>query len=182
MAASTAAARAGRLWCRLAAPFHHFDEAAGEPHAHFVQPDVALAFGRDLRKLAQHHEFGQRRQARGAPGALVAADQVDKARRQVKRQAFVAADMVVVGADVFVARTAHQHRAGDQFVRVAARAVAEAALAHVGDRVALVQLGVGPGTRARVAAVAGHADRVGLQFCGDEHGARPSDTGSVCER
>ena len=43
---------------------------------------------------------------------------------------------VVVGADIFVAGMADQHRARHQFVEPAAAMAAETALAHIGDRVA----------------------------------------------
>ena len=55
---------------------------------------------------------------------------------QEKRQAFVAADMVM-GADVFVAGMADQDRSRHQLEEPAAASATEAALAHIGDRVAV---------------------------------------------
>jgi hypothetical protein len=76
----------------------------------------------------------------------------------------VAADVVVVGAHVLVAETADQDRAGHQVERLPAHAVAEAALAHVGQRMHLVQLGERVIARPRGAAVIVDLDGFVLQY------------------
>ena len=61
-------------------------------------------------------------------------------RYELLAQAFVAAGVMVVRADIFVTRMPDQDRSRDQLVALAADAVGEAAPAHVGNRVAVVSL------------------------------------------
>src|SRR5216683_936873 len=87
-----------------------------------------------------------------------------------KRQAFVAAD-VIVGTDIFVAGMADQDRSRHQLEEAAARAAAEAALAHIGDRVAAVPLHERRIVRPGAAAEVGHRDGLLLQKRGCGHAA-----------
>src|SRR6185436_3424179 len=59
---------------------------------------------------------------------------------QMKGQAFVATTMVVVSADELVAGFADQNRAGHQFKGLSPSPIAEAALAHVGQGEAVMDL------------------------------------------
>ena len=61
----------------------------------------------------------------------------------MKRQTFVAAVVMIVQADIFVAGATDQNRSGDEFVPSPAAAAAEAALAHIGQRMVSVRLGIG---------------------------------------
>ena len=106
--------------------------------ADLVEPDVAAAIGRRLRQFAEHHQFGQRRRAAGPPDLGLAADGVHQFGMEEERQAFVAADVMIVGADIFVAGMADQDRSRHQFERAPALGAAEAALAHIGDGMASV--------------------------------------------
>ena len=73
------------------------------------------------------------------PGRLAVADRLHQFGREEERQALVAAD-VVMGAGIFVAGMADQHRSRHQFAELAAAVQAETALAHIGDRVAAMLL------------------------------------------
>ena len=87
-----------------------------------------------------------------------------------ERQAFVAAD-VVVGADVFVAGMADQHRPRHQFAELAAAVQAETALAHVGDRVTAMLLRERPVAGPGAAAEVGHGNGFALDERGRDHPA-----------
>ena len=124
--------------------------------------DIAAAFGRGLRQFAEHHQFRQRRNASDLPDLGAIADRLHQFRLQEKRQAFVAADMVVV-ADEFAAGMADQHRSRDQLEGAAAGLVAEAALAHIGDRMAAVPFRERRVAGHGVATEVGHRNRRALQ-------------------
>ena len=96
---------------------------------------------------------------------------IDQFGRQDKRQAFVAAHMVIMGADIFVAGMADHQRAGHQFERSPALGAAETALAHIGDGMARMLLDKRLGVRPRRAAVVVHGDRPALPNRGCRHGA-----------
>ena len=101
--------------------------------ADLIQPDVAAAIACRLREFAEHHQFGQRGRAAGSPDLGLAAEGVDELGMEEKRQALVAADVMIMGADIFVAGMADHDRSGHQFERAPALGAAEAALAHIGD-------------------------------------------------
>src|SRR6185436_582116 len=112
----------------------------------------ATSLRRAIRQLRQHHQLRHRRQRADRPDGSVIADRLDQLRRQLKRQAFIAAD-VIVAADILIARSADQHGARHQLEIPAARAVAEAALAHERNRGAIVPLHERLGTEADLAAI-----------------------------
>src|SRR3546814_17239056 len=66
------------------------------------------AVGHGLRVFAEHHQFRQRRHPAGAPALPAIADRLDQCGIEMKRQALVAANMMVVRAAVFVAGVADQ--------------------------------------------------------------------------
>ena len=66
-------------------PFDHIDVALRKPQTGFIQANVARAFGRGLRQLADHDQFGQWRQTRGLPGGGLIAQNVELLRGKVKR-------------------------------------------------------------------------------------------------
>ena len=103
--------------------------------ADLVKADIAAAICRRLREFAQHHQFRQRRHRADLPDSRRSPIVSTSSGSQEKRQAFVAAD-VVMGADIFVAGMADQDRSRHQFVETPAAMAAEAALAHIGDRMA----------------------------------------------
>jgi hypothetical protein len=88
----------------------------------------------------------------------------------MERQAFVAADVVVVSAHVFVVRVEHHRRAGHQLVGFAARMDAETALAHVADAMPGGDFEEGLVIRGCFAAIVDHRERVVLQEGGAGHG------------
>ena len=120
----------------LRAPRHHLDETARQHLSDLVEPDIVAAIGGGLREFAQHHQFGQRRRCADPPDLGAVADRFHQFRRQEERQAFIAATMLMA-ADVFVAGMADQDRSRHQFERPSPRPAAEAALAHIGDRMAV---------------------------------------------
>ena len=124
------------------------------------------------RQFAQHHQFGQRRRADHLPDPWPAADRLDCRRRIVERQAFVAAGVMLVRADIFVARPPDHDRAGDQFVQPAPATAAEAALADIGERMVAVRFGVGLVGRTRVAAVVEHPHAAIVQIRSRRHTPR----------
>ena len=71
-------------------PRDELDEPDPEQHARLVQADVAIARGGRLRKLAQHHQLGQRRHAAGPPNVVSIANRIDQVGRELKDQTFVA--------------------------------------------------------------------------------------------
>jgi hypothetical protein len=85
-----------------------------------------------LRQFPQHHQFRQRRRGADLPRGLAVADRFHQLGRKEERQALVAAD-VLVGADIFIAGMADQHRSRHQFAELAAAVQAETALAHIGN-------------------------------------------------
>ena len=100
-----------------APPGDHLDKAAGEQLSDLVEADIAAAIGRGLRQFAEHHQFGQRRRgSRSARCRRWSPIVSTSSGVQEKRQALVAADMVVA-ADIFVAGMADQHRSRHQFER-----------------------------------------------------------------
>jgi hypothetical protein len=161
-------ARIRRQWPALLAGDHR-EEARGEQHAGLVEADIAGAGRCGLRQFAQHHQLGQRRQGAGAPGACAVADGLGQRGRQLDMQALVAAS-VVVRAHVLVAWIADHDRAGDQVKRLAARAIADAALAHIADVEAAVQLDERLVAGADAAAIVHHRDGLVAEQGGDSHG------------
>jgi hypothetical protein len=162
--------RAGRV--RAAVPAGGaFDEACRQHHADLVQAQIVAAAGRRLGQFTQHHQLGQGRQAAGLPDAAAPAQAIHQLRRNEEGQAGVAAAMVLMRAQVFIAGMADQHRPGHQLVGPAAVPVAEAAAPHVGDRIGLVQLHEGPLALRRLAAVVHHRHGALLQGGGDGHRA-----------
>src|SRR5688572_24943531 len=87
-----------------------------------------------MQQFALHHQLRKRRQARQRR------QNRREVRRQLDRQALVAAAMVLVRRGVLLARPPHQHRAGNQLVQPALRVIAEAAVPHIRDRVLAVDL------------------------------------------
>src|SRR3546814_15970810 len=77
----------------------------------------------------------------------------------MKRQALVAANMMVVRAAVFVAGVADQECASDQLVIAAARLAAEAAAANVRNRMAEMLLADRTLARPGLATIVGHRER-----------------------
>src|SRR3546814_13351263 len=77
----------------------------------------------------------------------------------MKRQALVAANMLVVRAAVFVAGVADQECASDQLVIAPARLAAEAAAANVRNRMAEMLLVARTPAMPALATVAGHRAR-----------------------
>lgn len=104
--------------------------------ANLVKGDIAAAIGGGLREFAEHHQFGQGRGRTDPPDRAPPADRLDQFRLQKERQALVAAN-VVMGADIFVAGETDQHGPRHQLERPPAGLAAEAALAHIGNRVAV---------------------------------------------
>src|SRR5262249_47464313 len=127
----------------------------GQLEAELTEAEVALAGGGRLRQLAENDELRQRRQGTRPQDRGRRAQLLDHLGPQLEREALVA-EGVPVGADVFVAGMSEEHRAGDQLVRAAPDAVAEAPLADVGDRVVLVPLDERSVARLRAAAVVDH--------------------------
>ena len=136
---------------------NHLDEAAGQHLPDLVETDVAAAICRRLRQLAQHHQFRQRRCGTDLPDRAAVADRLHQLGVQEKRQALVAAD-VVMRAGIFVAGMADQHRSRHQLAGLAAAAQAETAFAHIGNRVARMQFRERLVIRPGIAAELGHAD------------------------
>ena len=136
-------------------PRDHVDDAGGEPHADFVEADVAPPLDDRLGQLAEHDQLGQRCDATRQPDVGPVADRFDDRRGQVKGEALVGVG-VVVRARVLVAGMADQDRAGDELERLAPGAITEAAAAHVGDREAVVNLEERLGTRGDGAAAVDH--------------------------
>ena len=126
--------------CGLAQPpGYHLDESAGEQLANLVEADIAATVDGSLRKLSEHHQFGQWRRGADAPGGHIVPDHFDEFGSQKERQALVAAD-VIVGAEIFIAGIADQDRSRHQVEAPAAAAAAEAALAHIGNRMTAILL------------------------------------------
>src|SRR3546814_10838660 len=86
----------------------------------------------------------------------------------MKRQALVAANMMVVRAAVFVAGVADQECASDQLVIAAARLAAEAAAANVRNRMAEMLLVDRTLARPGLATIVGHRERT-LPQRSEEH-------------
>jgi hypothetical protein len=126
-----------------------------------------------LRQLAQHNQFRQRRRRADLPGGGAVADRFHQLRCEEERQAFVAADMLV-GAGVFIAGMADQHRSRHQLAELAAAMQAKTALAHIGNRVMAMllreRLVAGP----RGAAKVGNGNGFALEKPGRRH---PADLG-----
>lgn len=91
-------------------------------------------------------------------------------RPEVKRQAFVAA-RVIVSAQEFVTGVPDQHSARHQLELAAPAVAAEAPLAHVGHRKIAVLLGERRRFRAGAAPEIDDRDEVALQEMGRLHGA-----------
>ena len=85
------------------------------------------------------------------------ADRFHQFGAQEERQALVAAD-VLMGAGIFVAGMADQHRSRHQFTELAAAAQAKTALADIGDRVAAVLFRERPVAGSRTTAELGYRD------------------------
>ena len=115
-------------------------ETMREHQAGFIDADVAAAVGGRLRELAEHDQLAAAavsppvRHRRRALARRADIERFARCRRKVERQALVAAAVMLVRADELIAGVADQHRARDELERAAAAAIAEAALAHVGDR------------------------------------------------
>ena len=149
---------------------NHLDKAARQHLADFVEADVAAAICCRLRQFAQHHQFRQRRHGADLPGVLAVADRFHQFGRQKERQALVAAD-VFVGAGIFVAGMADQHRSRHQLAELAAAVQAETALAHIGNRVTAVLLRKRLIARAGGAAEVGNRNRLAFEQRGGCHAA-----------
>src|SRR5262249_47828213 len=106
------------------------DETRHEQHRRLVEAYVAAPRGDRLRELAEHHELRERRYAAGSPQCGRRLEPIGELLAQLEEQTLVA-DHVVVRADVFVAGMADEHRARDELEGFTARAIAEAAAAHV---------------------------------------------------
>ena len=124
----------------------------------------------DCASSPEHHQFRQRRHGPDLPGCLAVADRFHQFGPNEERQALVAADMVV-GAGVFVAGMADQHRSRHQFAELAAAMQAETALAHIGDRVTAMLLRERPVAGPRAAAKVGHGNGFALDERGRDHPA-----------
>src|SRR5262249_50622131 len=124
------------------------DKAGREQHPNFVEADLAVAFGRCLSQLAENHQLGERRYVDRPPDLGPVPDSIDQRRREVERQAFVAA-LMIVRANVFVAGMTDQDRPGYQLTGPTLGTATKAPLAHIGDREAGVLLDkrsvLGPG-------------------------------------
>ena len=93
---------------------YDFGAARHQHQADLIEPDIAAALGCGLRQLAQHHQLGNGGRPpecheRGSAPVVSATSGVE-----LDGQALVAADVVVVRADIFVAGAADQEGAGDQ--------------------------------------------------------------------
>ena len=129
-------------------------------------PIVRPTRGRRLSQLAEHHHVGDGRQRPGVPRVAWSADGVDERRVEVERQALVAAG-VVVRAHVLVAGMADEKRSGDELVRLAAEAIAEAALPHVAHAERVMPLDKRLVARPGFAPVVDHRDRAAVEHCCD---------------
>ncbi len=136
--------------------------------AGLVQRDVAAPPRGGVRQLRQHHQFRHRRQCADRPDRIVITDRGHQLRRQLQRQAFIAAHMVVA-AHILVARPADQDGAGHQFEMPPARAIAEAALAHERDRGAIVPLHERLGAQSGLAPVIVDAQAAARRNAGHAH-------------
>jgi hypothetical protein len=119
---------------------HSGGEFRREHHAGFIDADVALLLHCSLGKLANKDQRGERRHGAGAP-SFSHAERVDEVRRKLKRQTFIATNVMLMRAGIFIAGMADQDRAGDEFIVPALRAAAEASPAHVSEREAPMHLG-----------------------------------------
>ena len=81
--------RGARLAVTL--PGDERDEARHEQRPQLVEAQIAPPLGRRLRELAEHHQLGERRHAARAPDRLPVSESVDEGRREMERQALVAA-------------------------------------------------------------------------------------------
>jgi hypothetical protein len=152
-----------------APPGDHLDKTAGEQLSDLVEAEIAPAIGRGLCQFAQHHQFWQRRGGADLPDIGLVADCFHQFRAQKKRQALIAAD-VIVATDIFIAGMADQDRSGYQLEEAAAAAAAETALAHKGDRAGAMPFHVRRVARPGAAAEVGHRNGLALQQGRDVHG------------
>jgi len=150
------------------APGDDVDEARREDQPHFVEVEVGSALGHRLRQLTDHHQLGQGWNAAAPPELSLAADRVDQRRGELKRQTFVAVD-VVVGAGVLVPALADEDRPCHQLKRFTSAVIAEAAFAHVGDGEGAVLLDAWLVRRPDVAQIVDHRDRALPQKSGSRH-------------
>ena len=86
----------------------------------------------------------------------------------MKGEALIAMNMIM-GAEIFIAAMADQERAGDQLEGSAAAAIAEAALPHIGEGEALMQLRIRRIARRGRAAKIEDRERLMLQERRDGH-------------
>ena len=134
---AAAIARGRRRAARAAVPRRRRRSAPRSSSPTSSSADVAAALRGGLRELAQHHQLAaaaaRRRRATTRASSPIASTS-SGARWNDRHSSPHARGRGV--QHVLVAGMADQERAGDQLVRLAAHAVAEAALAHVRDRVA----------------------------------------------
>src|SRR3954451_4453527 len=123
-----------------------------QDHAGFIESDIALRLGGSLREFADDDQRSKRRQGTGAP-CFGRAERIDKFRGKLKRQAFIAAEMMLVRAGIFIAGLADEDRAGDELEGSAVRSAAETSLAHIGKREIAMHFGERPVLGAERAAV-----------------------------
>jgi hypothetical protein len=138
------------------------DEARRKQQTSLIDAEIARAVDAGLEALAKHHQLGERREGAPLPDRWPVIDPLDELGRKTERQTLVAV-RVIVRADEFLAREADHHGTGDELMRATAGNAAEAALAHVGQRIAAVALDERQRARRDVAAVVGHRDWTGMQ-------------------
>src|SRR3569833_3061198 len=136
--------------------------------ADLVETDIISPGGPGLGELAEHHQSRQWRNGANPPDICRGADALDQLRLESERQTFVAAAMIVRTHEL-VAGMADQHAARDQFEKAAAMMAAEAAPAHIGERMTVELLGIRRFAGFRRTAEVRNLDRAALEQDGRGH-------------
>ena len=172
-AASTARrrSRAVTLGCLLRLARDHLDKAAREELADLVEADVAAAICRRLRQLAEHHQFRQRRRGADLPGrrrrSPIASTSSGSRKNDRHSSPQTWSWVQVYSSPGWPIST----DPATSSLNLAAAVQAKTAFAHIGDRVAAMQLRERLVARPRVAAEIGHRHGSALQKRGRTHAA-----------
>src|SRR5579864_71448 len=92
---------------------------------HLLDAHVASSLDGGLREFPQDHHLRQGRNATQTPNPGIAPDGLCDFGRELKRQAFVSAGMMVVGTGVLVAGMPHQERPWDELINAPPRTTAK---------------------------------------------------------
>ena len=148
---------------------NEIDKPGNKQQSRLVKTNISFAVGCYLHKFTNDHQLGERRDAPRTPNAVFGAKARQCCRRELERQTFVAPQVMIVSAHVFVALATHEGRSSNKFEGFAADLIAKAAAADVSDGKAPVHLGERNVTRAATALVVGDRQQLGFGYGGRRH-------------